>query len=205
MRTNRRQFTNFDLTSTAGAVEAITGFCGGGCRGVDRRFIDLRDIPPPIHRQIRKLVCQFIFVAKIVRDRAFVKLMHQILRFLVKQLSYPGCFTRYSPRICLMISSLSPRIWTFFAPSFWACSSAVIRARYSATLFVARPMNLPRVINVVPSAARNTTPMPAGPGLPRDPPSNSTKDYFVRPWACGCTIGQHDDHIFRADLRGERH
>ncbi len=65
-----------------------------------------------------------------------------------------------------MISSLSPRISTRFAPSFFASCMAVIRARYSATLLVARPMNRPSVTSGVPSAAATTTPIPAGPGLP---------------------------------------
>src|SRR5438128_55936 len=34
-------------------------------------------------------------------------------------------------------------------------------------------MNRPRVTKGVPSSARRTTPIPAGPGLPRLPPSNS--------------------------------
>jgi hypothetical protein len=48
---------------------------------------------------------------------------------------------------------------------------AVMRARYSATLFVAMPMDSPRSSTSVPSAASMRTPKPAGPGLPRAPPS----------------------------------
>src|SRR2546421_1983479 len=60
------------------------------------------------------------------------------------------------------------------APSFFASSIAAMRARYSAMLLVALPMYRPRVTRGVPSWARITTPIPAGPGLPRLPPSNSS-------------------------------
>jgi len=57
---------------------------------------------------------------------------------LVIEIAKIGIFTRYSPRICFTISSLSPRMSNLFAPSFFASSSAVMSARYSATLLVAR-------------------------------------------------------------------
>src|SRR5437016_5006602 len=78
------------------------------------------------------------------------------------------------PVIWRTTSSLSPRILMRLAPSFFASSMAVMRARYSAILLVALPMYRPSVTRGVPSWARTTTPIPAGPGLPRLPPSNSS-------------------------------
>src|SRR5579875_2008118 len=51
-----------------------------------------------------------------------------------------GCLTLYSPLSCLATSSESPTRSTSVAPSARARSSPRRTARYSATLFVARPI-----------------------------------------------------------------
>src|SRR6202789_4296462 len=52
-----------------------------------------------------------------------------------------------------------------------AYSSAASSAKYSATLFVSRPIFLASSKTIFPSGSRSTTPYEAGPGLPRDAPS----------------------------------
>ena len=49
-----------------------------------------------------------------------------------------------------------------------------INAPDRVSLLVARPMKRPSVTSGVPSAARSTTPIPAGPGLPLAAPSHET-------------------------------
>src|ERR1700754_4522263 len=73
-----------------------------------------------------------------------------------------------------MISSESPIISTSSAP--WARASSRPRsiALYSATLLVSRPIVSPSASTTAPSSLRTTTPIAAGPGLPRDPPSTFT-------------------------------
>ena len=72
-------------------------------------------------------------------------------------------------------ASSRPRTWTTRAQHVRAASSPAISARYSATLFVVTPMQLAHRRDehrADRSTASNTTaPIAAGPGLPREPPS----------------------------------
>ena len=65
---------------------------------------------------------------------------HEALRLGVQRLQ-PGCFTRYSPRICLTSSSESARIAGRATRARRPSSSAASRPRYSATLLVAIPID----------------------------------------------------------------
>ncbi|SLI09280.1 Uncharacterised protein [Mycobacteroides abscessus subsp. abscessus] len=86
-----------------------------------------------------------------------------------------ACLTFHRPDICSTTSLESIRTSTVRAPSSAAASSPAISPRYSATLFVAMPTLSRRSASTATWSASNTTaPYPAGPGLPRDPPSAST-------------------------------
>ncbi len=68
---------------------------------------------------------------------------------------------------------------TSVAPRSAASVSPAIRPRYSATLLVATPMADLLSASTVPRSAENTTaPKPAGPGLPREPPSASSRTFI---------------------------
>ena len=54
-----------------------------------------------------------------------------------------------------------------------------MRARYSATLFVATPIRSPCAARTVPSSVSSTYPYAAGPGLPRAPPSVERRAFTV--------------------------
>src|SRR5690606_13137600 len=87
----------------------------------------------------------------------------------------PGCLIFHRPDICSTTSLESIRTSTWVAPSSLAAWSPAISPPYSATLFVARPIAADRSSSTSPVVAdRTTTPHPAGPGLPRAPPSAST-------------------------------
>ena len=78
---------------------------------------------------------------------------------------------------CLTASQLISSV----APNFSASSKPAIRPRYSATLLVARPMAcLLSASTVERSALHTTAPYPAGPGLPRDPPSASMTTFTAQ-------------------------
>ncbi len=87
-----------------------------------------------------------------------------------------GCLIFQRPDICSTTSLESIRTWTRASgSSSRAARRPASRPRYSATLLVATPMYSAASARVSPVAASLTTaPYPAGPGLPRDPPSAST-------------------------------
>src|ERR1019366_6390983 len=65
-------------------------------------------------------------------------------------------------------------ICTSLAPSAAARCSPASTARYSATLLVATPIRSACAASTAPSGAEATTPVAAGTGLPRAPPSTWT-------------------------------
>src|SRR6266566_3183116 len=76
----------------------------------------------------------------------------------------------YSPVICLTTTCESEYTWSFWALRETAYCRASMSAAYSATLLSWRPIHL--AIRIVPLAQPLiTTPMPDGPGFPRQPPS----------------------------------
>src|SRR3954447_17248270 len=94
-----------------------------------------------------------------------------------------GCLICQWPDICSTTSLESIRTSTLDvgSRSRAACSPAT-RPPYSATLLVARPTDSARSASTRPlSASRTSAPYPAGPGLPRDPPSASTMSRRLTP------------------------
>jgi hypothetical protein len=87
-----------------------------------------------------------------------------------------GCLIFQRPDICSTTSLESIRTWTAASGSrARAARSPAIRPLYSATLLVAVPMYSATSASGSPvTASRTTAPYPAGPGLPREPPSAST-------------------------------
>src|SRR4051794_40907915 len=90
----------------------------------------------------------------------------------------------------------------------WAAASSSPRrsARYSATLLVASPIVSPTCSTTAPSSLRTTTPIAAGPGLPRAPPSTFTVSLPIdsamdRP-AVGGGAAARGDHHHPAIMRG---
>ncbi|OOK71976.1 putative phosphoglycerate mutase [Mycobacterium kansasii] len=85
------------------------------------------------------------------------------------------------PHICSTTSLESIRTVASVAPSFTASSRPAINPRYSATLLVARPIAcLDSASTVERSMVHTTAPYPAGPGLPRDPPSASMMTFTAQ-------------------------
>src|SRR3954468_7679179 len=87
-----------------------------------------------------------------------------------------GCLIFQRPDICSTTSVESMRASTsgVGSRSNAACSPAT-RPPYSATLLVARPTDAARSASTrMVSESRTSAPEPAGPGLPREPPSAST-------------------------------
>src|ERR1035437_3394215 len=76
----------------------------------------------------------------------------------------------YSPVICLTTTSESEYTWSLCALRDTAYCSASISAAYSATLLSWRPIHLAMRTGPL-SQPLITTPMPDGPGFPRQPPS----------------------------------
>src|SRR5215218_6028731 len=93
----------------------------------------------------------------------------------------PACLTLYCPLICLATSSEWPTTSTSSAPSARARSSPRSSARYSATLFVVSPIGSPSSSTTPPSRSETTTPIAAGPGFPRAPPSTWTTSFIETP------------------------
>src|SRR6185312_3808984 len=88
-------------------------------------------------------------------------------------------FTLKLPSICCTSSSESDRTCSSRQPWRFAHSSAASRPRYSATLFVACPIASENSSTSVPSGCSMRTPKPAGPGLPRAPPSIYAITWFT--------------------------
>src|SRR4051794_19531249 len=85
-----------------------------------------------------------------------------------------GCLIFQRPLICSTTSLESIRTSTSAeGSSSSAASRPAISPRYSATLLVAVPIDSERSATTTPSE-RTSAPYPAGPGLPREPPSAST-------------------------------
>src|SRR4051794_15343006 len=98
-----------------------------------------------------------------------------------------GCLICQRPDICSTTSLESIRTSTLAggSRSSAACSPAT-SPPYSATLLVARPTDSARSASTRPvSASRTSAPYPAGPGLPRDPPSASTMKRRLTPRSLG--------------------
>src|SRR4051794_33208141 len=94
-----------------------------------------------------------------------------------------GCLICQRPDICSTTSLESIRTSTLAvgSRSRAACRPAT-RPPYSATLLVARPTDSARSARTRPVwASRTSAPYPAGPGLPRDPPSASTMSRRLTP------------------------
>src|SRR4051795_6400193 len=94
-----------------------------------------------------------------------------------------GCLICQRPDICSTTSLESIRTSTLAvgSRSRAACKPAT-SPPYSATLLVARPTDSARSASTRPlSASRTSAPYPAGPGLPRDPPSASTMSRRLTP------------------------
>src|SRR5437588_3084992 len=86
-----------------------------------------------------------------------------------------SCLIFQRPDICSTTSLESIRTCTVSAPSSCAARRPATSPWYSATLLVARPSPPRRSASTSPvSASITTAPNPAGPGLPREPPSAST-------------------------------
>src|SRR4051794_29958936 len=88
-----------------------------------------------------------------------------------------SCFTLQLPRTCSTISLESPTNSTSSAPSSLARSIPSRSARYSATLLVASPIVSARSASTLPAESVATAAIPAGPGLPREPPSTLTTTF----------------------------
>src|SRR5829696_7660921 len=86
----------------------------------------------------------------------------------------PACLTLYWPPIWRATSWESQTSSSSRTPSSSATRVPSRRARYSATLFVASPMNSLRSASASPASSYATAAMPAGPGFPRAPPSTWT-------------------------------
>src|SRR3977135_2242862 len=109
-----------------------------------------------------------------------------------------GCLTFQRPDICSTTSLESINTSTSVAPSLAASSSPAISPRYSATLLVARPIACLLSASTAPwSVDQTTVPYPAGPGLPRDPPSASTMTFMRRPSCAGSLDPQQDCSTLR--------
>src|SRR5690606_23261110 len=101
----------------------------------------------------------------------------------------PGCFPSRRPDICSAARLASIRPPTTASGSLRAAASRpAISPRYSATLLVAVPIGSATSASTSPPAAsRTTAPNPAGPALPRDPPSAPTASLRPIPGSPGLT------------------
>src|SRR5699024_4245494 len=100
-----------------------------------------------------------------------------------------GCLIFHRPDICSTTSLESMRTSTLRLSGFTPCCSAISTAKlrplispwYSATLLVACLMKCHTQPTSTPAASFTDEPVPAGPGLPREPPSHSTLKRMLPP------------------------